>query len=362
MLLLSCNCWISNKIKLCDVFFHIHIFSMEKITPRLRGSVDNPARRLIVRKASSGKHSHADLARQFGTSRRNVSHIVNVARTTGRITKCQVGGTKPCLLSQAHQDVLADLVEYYPTWTLTQLNAELHRRFPTLEPCSDTTIHRYCKLLRFTMKRIKKTTQKRDTPELLQIRQQFVATYLDRMLSGLQSVVFIDEMGINLDLHPRYGRSTVGEPIYVERAGARGSNITAITAMSEHGVLYAKIVGSTVDRNVFCSFLSELFATFQDLNWTNCMLVMDRVPFHRSPVVTECIDRSPHERVLLPQYSPDWNAAEYLFHVWKDLIRTQLYRNQKELVAAMTKTWKQIKPEACKGMVNRVYTLMEQYR
>eukprot|EP00736_Rhodelphis_marinus_P011714 Rmarinus@m.7514 len=324
--------------------------SYAKVTDRQRSLIiEDRITKGLTFKAISNKYQI-----KYGT----VYSIYRTFEEQQRVHALPRGGRKPKLLNQNHLQTLAEIVEVNPYDNMEKLRTKLAQFHPEVAEVSDSTMNSACKSLHFTWKKVKKMVHKLNNPDIDAKRALWKERYFERMVEKGREVVFIDEMGINLLIHPQYGRSRMGKVIYDDRDVNRGSNITAISAISPEGPLRALVVQGSVNNQTFVGFLAMLFGDLRALGIENAMLVMDNVSFHRHDRVTEAIEASGHERVLLPPYSPNWNAIEYIFSPWKHAVGLEFVCNQAELVSAMARTWDSIPNSHCTNAVMKCYDLI----
>ena len=130
-----------------------------------------------------------------------------------------------------------------------------------------------------------------------------------------RQIVYVDEVGIQLKcLRRRYGYSKETRAI-VERSAnlQNASGYNMIGALDHTGICTQRITDGTVDAALFEQFVAEdlvpLLGNFFDSE-DRSVVVMDNAAVHSVDRVREIIQAAGAELVMLPPYSPDYNAIE----------------------------------------------------
>ena len=120
-------------------------------------------------------------------------------------------------------------------------------------------------------------------------------------------MIFIDEMGSNIDLTRRYDRAPGGQR--VEEALPRNTPATLSTAgaLSANKLLACCCLEGAFDSEAFVAFIERMVVP--QLKAGN-VVVMDNVSIHLSPRVKSAIESAGAQLLLLPAYSPDFDPIE----------------------------------------------------
>ena len=86
--------------------------------------------------------------------------------------------------------------------------------------------------------------------------------------------VFVDEMGINIDLTREYGRAAPGERVVDTKPSARGDNLSVIAALGFDELRAAMSVPGAVDGDACLVFTKDVLAP--RLPGISCFWTMSR--------------------------------------------------------------------------------------
>ena len=211
-------------------------------------------------------------------------------------------------------DVQADL-------TLAALKARLLTEFNI--SITEKTVSLWLTKAGFTFKLMRVLPISRNTPEAIDARRQYATMFLNDAPADRNDVIWVDESGFNLHLRRRHGRAISGHRAAVVVANSRGRNISICAAMSGDGFIHHLQQFGGFNSDLFCDFLTSLFAILHARGRVNCWIVLDNVRFHHCANVANTAARAGHRLIFLPTYSPMLNPIESLFGKWKIGVRTQ---------------------------------------
>ena len=136
-----------------------------------------------------------------------------------------------------------------------------------------------------------------------------------------RNIFYLDECGVEHQLHQEYGRAPRGERLYAEVAGSRRHR-TSLISVAQKGKLMASLVfeGS-------CN--TEVVDTCFEKVWLPALpkgsvMVLDNASFHQPPSTQKLVADAGCERLFPPTYSPDLNPIEYLWAALKTRLRKDL--------------------------------------
>ena len=148
-----------------------------------------------------------------------------------------------------------------------------------------------------------------------------------------RKLVFVDEMGTNTSLSPRYAYSPKGRRAYTRIPRNRGANTTLLASMSLEGMGPCLAVQSATTATVFEAYVEKVLAP--SLRHGQ-IVVMDNLGAHKGARVKELIEeRGCKILYLLPPYSPDFNPIEEAFSKLKGALRTAQARTREALIEAL---------------------------
>jgi transposase len=147
-------------------------------------------------------------------------------------------------------------------------------------------------------------------------RQAFDAEIAD--LPSDTDIVYVDESGTNKHMSREYGRSPVGERVYLASHGRKYKKVNIVG-----GLLYNKVLCPT---KYTWNTTSEWFSEW--LEWYLCpllregsIIVMDNASFHKKSVLNRVAQSYVFRIIWLAPYSPDKNPIEKYWANMKNWLR-----------------------------------------
>lgn len=162
----------------------------------------------------------------------------------------------------------------------------------------------------------------------------------------MSDFVFVDEMGINIDLARAYGRAAPGERVVDTKPSIRGQNLSVIGALGAEAVRAAMSVPGAVDGDACLVFTKDVLAPC--LHPGN-IVFMDNVPTHKMPAIAAAITAVGARVKFLPPYSPDLSPIENCWSKVKTFLRRGAARTRKDLDAALSQALATITPDDIAG-------------
>jgi transposase len=163
---------------------------------------------------------------------------------------------------------------------------------------------------------------------------------------NVSDFVFVDEMGIALDLAREYGRAAPGERVVDTKPSTRGANLSVLGALGAEALQATMSVPGAVDGDASLVFIKHVLAPC--LHPGNIVL-MDNVPTHKMPTVAEAIAAVGARVHFLPPYSPDFSPIEKCWSKVKTFLRRVAARTQQALDAALSHALATITHDDIKG-------------
>jgi len=145
-------------------------------------------------------------------------------------------------------------------------------------------------------------------------------------------LVFVDEMGTNTSLSPRYAYSPKGRRAYGKVPRNRGVSTTLLASMSLEGMGPCLAVEGTTTAIVFEAYVEQVLApSLRD----GQIVVVDNLSAHKSEKARELIEERGCQLLYLPAYSPDFNPIEEAFSKIKGTLRKAQARTRQALIEAL---------------------------
>jgi transposase len=147
-------------------------------------------------------------------------------------------------------------------------------------------------------------------------------------------LVFVDEMGTNTSLSPRYAYSPKGRRAYAQVPRNRGANTTLLASMSLEGMGPCLAVEGATTARVFEAYVEQVLAprpwgVDRSSWWTISALTRE------GGRARELIEERGCELLYLPPYSPDFNPIEEAFSKIKGALRKAQARTRQALIEAL---------------------------
>jgi transposase len=161
-----------------------------------------------------------------------------------------------------------------------------------------------------------------------------------------RKLVFVDEMGTNTSLSPRYAYSPKGSRAYAKVPRNRGSNTTLLASMSLEGMGPCLAVEGVTTARVFEAYVEQALApTLRH----GQIVVLDNLSAHKSERTRRLIEGRGCQLIFLPPYSPDFNPIEGAFSKVKGALRKAQARTREALIEALGVAISAVTPKDARG-------------
>lgn len=300
-------------------------------------------RHLIILKYEAGK-SIKDISLELNIKYCTAGSIIRRYKKTNLISVCKNRCPKQKKVTTEAKHLILRKLDEDASITLRKLKESLENE---LNICvSLPTIERELNILHYSFKRLQLVPEARNTEANIQKRFEYANLFLSL---NEQSVIFMDEMGVNCSLRMGYGRSVVGTPARKNVRALRSRNYSVSAAINRDGVLFFKTINQPYNGERYELFLNELFEILRSRGIKNANIVLDNCSIHKVKAVMETIKQHGHHVLFLPPYSPQLNPIEELFSKWKNGIKSANVQNIDELYSAISRSHEEITVEDCAG-------------
>lgn len=153
--------------------------------------------------------------------------------------------------------------------------------------------------------------------------------------------VIIDEVGLNLDMTPRYGRAPRGQRAHASVPRNTPSNTSVIASCSLRGMGPSMMVVGGVDTPAFETYLTQVLGPSLR---PGQIVVLDNLSVHTGQQIATILAQYGCTRWHLPTYSPDYSPIELAFAKAKQQIRRAAARTRDALEQAVADAWAAITP------------------
>jgi len=128
-----------------------------------------------------------------------------------------------------------------------------------------------------------------------------------------ESLIYVDESGIDKEMNREYGRAPRGEPVYDEVRGRKFDRTNIIAGKCADEVIAPGEYKGTTDHRLFEAWFSG--ALLKEAK-PGSVVVLDNATFHRKKTLKKLAELAGCSVLFLPPYSPDLNPIE---NVWANL-------------------------------------------
>jgi hypothetical protein len=261
-------------------------------------------------------------------------HRLPIKTYTGRM------GPQP-ILSEIHTSHIIQYIEKNPTAAIDDVMDSLCASFENLE-LAKSTVHNHIKeKCGFTLKRVEKIPQQRNSIQTVDKRADWAAKWINSDMNFLTNCVFIDEAGFYLHMIRNVAWSKKGEAAKVQVPNSRATSITIFGAICSAGIIdltlrkprvvkkrklasgkmsRAKVSEGTTTED-YLEFIDGLIEIMKEKGFSGYYFVMDNAPIHSAQKVEEKLTEAGHYCVFLPPYSPFLNPIEEFWSKLKSAVK-----------------------------------------
>jgi len=159
-------------------------------------------------------------------------------------------------------------------------------------------------------------------------------------------LVFIDETAVTTNMVRPNGWSPRGERLIGEVPMGRWETLTFIAGFRRTGIVAPMVIKGAMNGDAFLAYIGQCLApTLRRRD----IVVIDNVSFHKVAGVQEGIEARGAELRYLPEYSPDLNPIELVFHPLKALLRKAAERTVNGMARSVRSFIRELKTSECAG-------------
>ena len=158
-------------------------------------------------------------------------------------------------------------------------------------------------------------------------------------------LVFIDETAITTNMVRLDGWSPRGERLVADAPMGHWETVTFIAGLRQTGIVAPMIKGA-MNGEAFLAHIEQCLAPTLK---RGDIVVADNVPFHKVARVGEAIRAVGASLRYLPQYSPDLNPIELVFHPLKTFLRKAAERTIEGVLRCVRSYIRTLDPSECSG-------------
>jgi transposase len=159
-------------------------------------------------------------------------------------------------------------------------------------------------------------------------------------------LVFIDETAVTTNMVRLNGWNPRGERLVSDAPMGHWETVTFIAGLRQSGIVAPMLIKGAMNGEAFLAYIEQcLVPTLKRRD----IVVIDNVPFHKVAGVEEAIQAVGASLRYLPQYSPDLNPIELLFHPLKTFLRKAAERTIEGLNRCVGSYIRTLDPSECMG-------------
>jgi transposase len=157
-------------------------------------------------------------------------------------------------------------------------------------------------------------------------------------------LVFIDETAVTTNMVRLNGWNPRGERLVGDVPMGHWETVTFIAGFRQTGIVAPMLIKGAMNGEAFLAYIEQcLVPTLKRKD----IVVVDNVSFHKVAGVEEAIQACGAELRYLPQYSPEFNPIELVFHPLKALLRKAAERTIKGLERRVGSFIRALDPSEC---------------
>lgn len=238
------------------------------------------------------------IAKLFSVSEGFIFKLLRQRRETGSVSPKPHGGGSAPMLDAPKLAQLRQLVREQPDATLEELQERLRERAHVA--ASVPTVCRALQKLKLKRKKKKFFARERDLKERGKFLQKVQAW-------EPHQVVFIDEMGVNINMTRLYARAPANTRVVEALPGSTPARVSVAGALSDRKLLATCALEGAFDGDAFVAFVQRMVVPRLK---PGDGVIFDNVALHKSPGVKPAIESAGAHLLPLPVYSPDLDPLE----------------------------------------------------
>jgi transposase len=259
---------------------------------KMAKEISKELRTRIINAYNSGK-GYTELGNLFGCHRTTTKRIIDAYKREGRsIARKRDGTGRHKILSEVHVSAIHAHIDQNCTISLRELQRKIEEEFCLVVDMS--TINRTISNFNYTLKRLSSVPEKRNDPNNIESRFKYASLFLSLSSQNSSRIFFLDEVGFNVSMRRKRGRSLSGERAVTTVPTIRSRNISVCCAMSKHGILIYKKQDRPFNTDTFSIFIDDFLSKLNIEGINNAILVLDNVPFHKSQAIKTKVEESTH--------------------------------------------------------------------
>jgi transposase len=159
-------------------------------------------------------------------------------------------------------------------------------------------------------------------------------------------LVFIDETAVSTNMVRPNGWSPRGKRLVGDVPMGHWETLTFIAGFRQTGIVAPMVIKGAMNGEAFLAYVEQCLVPVLK---RRDIVVVDNVSFHKVAGVEEVIRAAGASLRYLPQYSPEFNPIELVFHPLKALMRKAAERTIEGLERCVRSFIRALDPSECIG-------------
>jgi len=159
-------------------------------------------------------------------------------------------------------------------------------------------------------------------------------------------LVFIDETAVSTNMVRPNGRSPCGQRLIGHVPLGHWETVTFVAGLRHSGIVAPMLINGAMNGEIFLAYLEQCLAPTLK---RGDIVVVDNLPAHKVLGAEEIIAAVGASLRYLPQYSPDLNPIELVFHPLKTLLRKFAERTIAGVSRRVRSFIPALHPKQCRG-------------
>jgi len=296
-----------------------------------------------------------DIARIMGFNKSSVRTVVWRYNKNGQVSSGNSNNSRPKLLSPSEKSTVIGWIDEHPEMTLRELKQKIKAILN--KEVSISTIDRLIKKFSYTLKNLVLVPAKRNCPHVIECRFNYAQEFgnLIESMDNDNKLFFLDEVGFQVSMRTKRGRSLVGTVPFLTVPAVRTRNISVCAIMSKKSVFHKNIQTRPYNSASFAAFLNEVFQYCREHHLSNCVIICDNARFHKTEEISSLFAHNGHVLRFLPPYSPFLNPIENVFSKWKNIVKRANSQNEQQLMDAIQNGFLSITTEDCNSFYRKMF-------
>src|SRR6202163_1136203 len=292
-------------------------------------------RERVIARVESGA-SRREAAEHFEISPSAAVKWLQRWHDDGSATATPRGGSTSPL--EKHANWLLALIAKQPDLTLDEVLVAMHKRRIA---GSRTAIWRVFARHEFTFKKSLRAAEQ-ERADVARARRRWIR---EQGLLDSTRLVFIDETAVSTNMVRPNGWNQRGERLVGDVPMGHWETLTFVAGFRQTGIVAPMVIKGAMNGEAFLAYVEQcLVPTLKRRD----IVVVDNVSFHKVAGVEQAIQAAGASLRYLPQYSPEFNPIELVFHPLKALLRKAAERTIERLERCVGSFIRALNPSECK--------------